>query len=129
MKHEVKVVITKEDAPYASKEWHGEYTIRRWLWREKQRASSQSTNLLDKETAIQAWDVVEYETLMLLDCIKEAPDTLDISDKDKFYNKLLTLDMDVGDRLISAARKINGITELETKDFLPPGSTGKATPG
>ena len=127
MESEVKVVITEEDAPYASPEWIGEYTIRRWLWREKQIASSQSTNLLDRKSAISQFDVVKYETIMIADCLKATP--LDISDKKELYNKLLELDMDVGDMLVQAVRKINGIGAVETNDFLEPGSEDSTTPG
>jgi len=123
METEVKVVITEKDAPYAGDEWYGEYTIRRWTWREKQLATSKSTNLLDAKRALSDFNFVEYETQMLQTCIKAAP--FDVADKDLLYERLLNLDMDVGDKLITAARGLNGITALETKDFLPAGGEDK----
>jgi len=127
METEVKVVITKKEAPYAPEEYHGEYTVRRWTWREKNNATSKSTNLLDEKRALSAFDVVEYETQMLFTCIQEAP--FDTSDKESFYERLLMLDMDVGDVLMTAVRTLNGIKTLEAKDFLPPGEDEKLTPG
>jgi hypothetical protein len=127
MEKEVKVVITQEDAPYADEEWYGEYTVRRWTWREKNQATVKSTNLLDSKRAISEFNVVEYETQMLLTCIKEAP--FDITDRELFYERLIGMDMNVGDKLITAARGLNNITTLETKAFLPPGDEDKDTPG
>lgn len=125
--NEVKVVITKEEAQHAPKDMIGEYVLRRWTWREKQKATLDSTELLDERKGISSFDVIEYETLMLLTCIKKAP--FDVKDKDEVYRRLLEMDPSIGDPLIKAARELNGLKATEAKAFLGPSEPVEDTPG
>jgi hypothetical protein len=122
LESEVKLTITEKEAPYAPPEELGEYLLRRWTWREKQSAIAASTKILDAQKKLYSSDIVEYEVQTLLTCIKQAPKgfMLDVA-------HLTKLDADVGDILMVAARKINGLTSIEQTNLSEPTGETKAT--
>jgi len=117
---EVKVTVTEKDAPYAPKEQLGDYVLRRWTWKEKQQASFKSTTVTDAKKNLYETDIVEYEMMELLTCLKSSPFV-------KSYDMIAALDPAVGDIVMAACRKLNGLTTTEQANLSTPSEPAKDT--
>lgn len=133
LEREITLTVTKEQAPFAPEEELGTYVIRRWSWRNKQRAILGASTILDPKSGIAEVDIVSYEIAQLIACITKAPEGLELT-FDRFngleasegegeegpIEAIEGLDADVGTLLLTACRKVNGIGAGAVRDFLPP---------
>lgn len=131
LEREITLEITEKEAPFAPADELGTYVIRRWSWREKQKAILDATKVLDEKTGLGMLEVLDYEIYQMLTCIKKAPEALKLSftrfsgraaieateDKEA-VEAIEGLDADVGSLIIGACRKVNGLTEADIRDFL-----------
>lgn len=133
LEREVALTITKGQAPFAPDEEIGTYVIRRWSWREKQKAILSASTLLDEKTGIAEVDVLSYEINQMITCIKQAPEGLELTyarfngreakeatDKEEAVEAIEGLDADVGTLILGACRKVNGLAGADKRDFLSP---------
>lgn len=121
---ELEIEITEKEAPYAPKEELGIYKIRRWTFREKQDATMRASKILDADKGLVEMNVIDFQMEQMLSCIKP-PEGLELLTRENVE----TLDVDVGDILLDACRKVNATTTAERKGFLEPSAAEKVTPG
>jgi hypothetical protein len=108
-------------APLASEEAHGEWIIGRWTWRETQKAMIQTSEIIDEKRGLAQLDLVRYEEEMMKTCVKGP-----VEITEEF---LMKLDPDLGDLLVDACRRVNGLPMPEKTAFLEQSEPDKATPG
>ena len=131
LEREITLEITSKEAPYAPDDELGTYVIRRWSWRQKQRAVLDATRVLDEKTGLGLLEILDYEVYQMLTCIKKAPENLELSflrfsgrdaaeatEDTPAVEAIEGLDADVGSLIIGACRKVNGLTEADIRDFL-----------
>jgi len=106
---ELKFEITKKEAPYAPSEQLGEYTVKRWTFRQKQEVILKSTIILDEVKGLGELKVVDYQIEQILTCVTP-PEGFE-------FNRETEFDADVGDLLLDACRKVNGTTVSERAIF------------
>lgn len=130
LEREVTLTVTKEQAPWAPDEEIGTYVIRRWSWREKQKAILGASMIIEGEPLAEI-NIVDYEVNQMVTCIKQAPEGLDVSferfsgreareatEKEPAVEAIEGLDADVGSLLLAACRKVNGLADKDKRDFL-----------
>ena len=120
---EEKLEITAKEAPYAPSEHLGEYTVRRWTFREKQDAISRASNILDETKGLLEMSLVDFQMEQVVVCTTP-PEGLELT-----RETVEALDPDIGDLLIQACRKMNGTTASGRASFLEPSEEAEATPG
>lgn len=131
MSRELKVVITKKEAPYAPSEQLGEYTVRRWTFRQKQEAISRASTILDETKGLVEMHLVDYQIEQILTCVTP-PEGFDFNRETIKDDKIVpatVFDADVGDLLLAACRKVNGTTASERANFLEQSEEVEDTPG
>lgn len=132
LEREVTLTITKEEAPWAPDEEIGVYVIRRWSWRQKQKAILDASMIIAGEDLAEI-NIVDYEVNQMVACIKQAPEGLDVTfdrfsgreareatGKEEAVEAIEGLDADVGTLILAACRKVNGLAEGAKRDFLLP---------
>jgi len=112
MSRELKIEITKKEAPYAPSEQLGEYTIKRWTFRQKQEAIVKSTTILDEKRGLGEMDLIDFQIEQIIRCVTP-PEGLELD-----RETTGAIDPDVGDLLLDACRKVNGTTVSERANFL-----------
>lgn len=123
MSRELKIKITKKEAPYAPKEQLGEYTVRRWTFRQKQEAIVRSTTILDEIKGLGEMNLIDFQMEQIIRCVTP-PEGLELD-----REATGALDPDVGDLLLDACRKVNGTTFSERANFLEQSEEGEPTTG
>ena len=131
LEREITLEITEKEAPYAPADELGTYVIRRWSWRQKQKAVLDATRVLDEKTGLGMLEVLDYEVYQMLTCVKQAPENLELSfrrfsgreaieatEDEEAVEAIEGLDADVGSLIIGACRKVNGLKEADIRDFL-----------
>jgi hypothetical protein len=111
--------ITKEKAPFAPAQQLGEYTVKRWTWREKAAATSASRVFIDVKNRIIKFDTDIYYEQMILITVRKAPSGWNL-------DAVRDLDPDVGDALLKACLDVNELSAMEKTDFL--GQFGSESP-
>lgn len=120
---EVEVEITKEIAPFAPEEELGVYKVSRWTFRQKQTAVMKASTVLDADKGLIEMDLIEFQVQQILSC------TVPPEGHEWNVERVNKFDPDVGDALLTACRKVNGVTLSEKKGFLRPSDAAKDTPG
>lgn len=120
---ELKFEITEKEAPYAPKEELGIYKARRWSFREKQDATMRASKILDADKGLVEMNVIDFQMEQIIVCVTP-PEGFELT-----RERAEALDVDVGDILLDACRKVNGTTLSERKGFLEPFAVEKVTPG
>lgn len=123
MSKNLKIKIGKKEAPYAPSEQLGEYTARRWTFREKQEAMMRASKILDADKGLVEMNLINFQMEQIVVCVKP-PEGLELNVKTAG-----SLDPDVGDILLDACRKLNGTTPSGRASFLEPSEEGKDIPG
>lgn len=131
LEREITLEITEKEAPFAPDDELGTYVIRRWSWRQKQKAVLDATRVLDEKTGLGMLEVLDYEVYQMLTCVKQAPENLELSfrrfsgreaieatEDEEAVEAIEGLDADVGSLIIGACRKVNGLKEADIRDFL-----------
>lgn len=121
--HEKTVKITKNQAPWAPDEEIGEYHITRWRWYDKQRALTESAEIIDEARDKAILNMAEYYARMFRICVVPP------NDMKWDLERIKALDPEVGGILMEVLREINGLDWKEKRSFLEPSDQTKATPG
>lgn len=121
---EFEFEITAKEAPYAPEEELGIYKARRWTFREKQEATMRASKILDADKGLVEMNVIDFQMEQIIVCVTPPSKGFELN-----RERVETLDVDVGDILLDACRKVNGTTASERKGFLEPSDEEKATPG
>uniref|UniRef100_A0A6M3LZP9 Uncharacterized protein n=1 Tax=viral metagenome TaxID=1070528 RepID=A0A6M3LZP9_9ZZZZ len=121
---EREIEITRELAPRAPEEQLGVYHLRRWTWYEKQAAVERASVIIDATRGLAQISTSNFYAEMLATVVRQVPDGIDW--KINFIKG--GLDADIGGILMKAGQELNGLTDEERKDFLPPSEPEKATP-
>lgn len=123
---EIVLEITKEIAPFAPDEELGKWVVRRWNFSEKQQAMVLSSKdiVAGKRKGLRELDLVNYEIQQMLICVREKPDGVEAT-----FERYSELDADVGEKILEACRKVNGITLQERTDFLEQSDSAGVIPG
>ena len=109
---EETVEITEKEAPYAPSEQLGEYTVRRWTFREKQDAISRASKILDETKGLIEMSLVDFQMEQIMVCTKP-PEGLEFT-----REMVESIDPDIGDLLLEACHKMNGTTVSGRASFL-----------
>lgn len=120
---ELEIEITEKEAPHAPKEQLGVYKAHRWSFREKQDATMRASKILDADKGLVEMNIIDFQMEQIVSCITP-PEGLELT-----RENVGTLDLDVGDILLDACRKMNETTTSERKGFLELSAVEKVTPG
>ncbi len=120
---ELTVEITEKEAPYAPSEQLGEYTVRRWTFREKQESIGRASKILDEVKGLVEMSLVDFQMEQIMVCVKP-PEGLKLT-----RETVGSIDPDVGDLLLDACRKVNGTTVSARASFLEHSEEAEATTG
>ncbi|GAG93314.1 unnamed protein product, partial [marine sediment metagenome] len=61
MSKKMKIEISKKEAPYAPEKQLGEYTVKRWTFRQKQEAIMRASTLLDEKKGFVEMNLVDFQ--------------------------------------------------------------------
>jgi len=122
---EKKITIKKDAAPWAPKEELGEYTLTRWSWYNREKALAESMDVIDEDRGISRVIMEEFYARMVLFCTIP-PEGL----QDKWdLERVKQLDSQIGVRLKTEIRRLNGLDWSEKAGFLGRSDQEKGTPG
>ena len=123
MPKELKIKIGKKEAPYAPSEQLGEYTARRWTFREKQEAIMRASKVLDQQKGLVEMNLVDFQLEQIMVCVTP-PEGVELK-----RETIGSIDPEVGDLLLAACRKLNGTTASGRANFLEHSEEEEGTPG
>lgn len=120
-----KITITKKTAPWAPKEELGEYTLNRWSWYNREKALAESMMIIDEDRGISRVIMEEFYARMVLFCTTP-PEALQSNWK---LERVKQLDSQVGVKLKTEIRELNGLDWGEKAGFLERSDQEKDIPG